>query len=141
MNQKFRFLSHTADIKFQAFGNSLEEAFKNSALALSASVYEGIIESQINYEIQAEGSDLKALLLNFLEEFLVLFDSENFILGEIQMIKIERSEKGYKIEAKVSGDDISNYETSEHIKAITYNEMFVGKSKDKGWETQVVLDV
>ena len=30
--QKFRYLSHTADAKFQAFGASLEEAFSNAAL-------------------------------------------------------------------------------------------------------------
>lgn len=142
---KYKFLSHTADIKFQAFGDSLEEAFENSALALSASIYEEKIESKKSYTIKAEGSDLESLLLNFLEEFLVLFDSENFILGEIQNLKIERLKNKYRLTAKVFGDDVRKYETSEHVKAITYNEMFVksldsGKAK-KTWKTQVVLDV
>ncbi|RLG11686.1 archease, partial [Candidatus Pacearchaeota archaeon] len=34
MREKYKFLEHTADIKFQAFGDSIEEVFKNSALAL-----------------------------------------------------------------------------------------------------------
>lgn len=141
MTQKFKFLSHTADIKFQAFGNSLEEVFKNSALALSASVYEGKIENQNSQTIEAEGSDLEALLLNFLEEFLVLFDSENFILGEVKNIEIEKFKNQYKLKAKILGDDVEKYETSEHIKAITYNEMFVKQSENGVWKTQVVLDV
>jgi len=33
-NEKFKFLPHTADIKFQAYGKTLEEVFENSALAL-----------------------------------------------------------------------------------------------------------
>ena len=32
---KFKYLEHTADCKFQAFGKTLEEAFTNSALAMS----------------------------------------------------------------------------------------------------------
>ena len=32
---KYKFLEHTADIKFQAFGSTLEKAFENSALALA----------------------------------------------------------------------------------------------------------
>ncbi|MFB6246713.1 MAG: archease [Candidatus Pacearchaeota archaeon] len=141
MAQKYKFLSHTADIKFQAFGNSLEEVFKNSALALSASVYEGKIENKKPQTIEADGSDLEALLLNFLEEFLVLFDSENFILGEVENLEIERFKNLYRLKANVLGDDIEKYETSEHVKAITYNEMFVKQSEKGGWETQVVLDV
>ena len=30
---KYKYLDHTADAKFQAFGKSLEEAFENAALA------------------------------------------------------------------------------------------------------------
>ncbi|MGB2763781.1 MAG: archease, partial [Candidatus Aminicenantaceae bacterium] len=31
--ERYRFLEHTSDAKFQAFGNTLEEAFCNAALA------------------------------------------------------------------------------------------------------------
>ena len=31
---KFKYLSHTSEAKFQAFGKSIEEAFSNVALAL-----------------------------------------------------------------------------------------------------------
>ena len=32
---KYKFLEHTADIKFQAFGKTFEQAFENSALAVA----------------------------------------------------------------------------------------------------------
>ena len=31
---KFKFLEHTADAKFQAYGKNMEEAFSNAALAM-----------------------------------------------------------------------------------------------------------
>ena len=78
------------------------------------------------------------MLYNFLEEFLILFDSERFILSEIKNIEI--SQKDLKLKAEIVGDDAKNYQINEHIKAITYNEMFVKKQKGR-WFSQVVVDV
>ena len=86
---KFRFLEHTADIKFQSFGKTLEEAFENAALALQEVITKGIkIKSIIKKKIEVEGKDKEALLYNFLEEFLFLLDAEDFLLSEIKSIKI-----------------------------------------------------
>ena len=35
---KYKFLEHTADVKFRAYGNGLEEAFSNAALALKQTI-------------------------------------------------------------------------------------------------------
>lgn len=35
---RFKFLEHTADVKFQAFGEDIEKLFENSALALKESI-------------------------------------------------------------------------------------------------------
>jgi SHS2 domain-containing protein len=43
---KFKFLEHTADIKFQAFGKTKEEAFKNSAFAMFYSMNSGPIKEK-----------------------------------------------------------------------------------------------
>ncbi len=136
---KFKFLEHTADIKFRAFGKTLEEAFKNSALALVNIMYKGKIESNIKKKIEVKGKDKEALLYNFLEEFLFLLDSENFLLSDIKKIKIKKN-KEYSLEAEILGDNVKNYETGLDIKAITYNEMFVKKEKNK-FICQVVVDV
>ena len=34
--ERYKFLAHTADAKFQAFGETLEEAFGNAALATAS---------------------------------------------------------------------------------------------------------
>jgi SHS2 domain-containing protein len=32
--EKFKFFEHTADVEFEAYGKTLEEAFENAALAM-----------------------------------------------------------------------------------------------------------
>jgi len=136
--QKFKFLEHTADIKFQAFGKNLQEIFENSALALFNILYSKKIKEEKIYKISVKGNDFENLLYNFLEEFLVLFDSKNFLPSRIKSFKLD--EKNFNIKAEVTGDDVKDYETSRHVKAITYNDMFVKKEKNK-WISQVVVDV
>jgi SHS2 domain-containing protein len=134
---RFKFLEHTADVKFQAYGKSLEEAFSNSALALAEVMTKKTkIKQVIKKKIKVSGKDTGSLLYNFLEEFLFLFDSEGFLLSKIKKIKI----KDNKLEADVAGDNVKNYKISQDVKAITYNNMFVKKEKGK-FIVQVVLDV
>ncbi|MDO8622691.1 MAG: archease [archaeon] len=137
MNKKYIFLEHTADVKFQAFGKNIEEAFSNSAFALREVMTEKArIKDKIKKKIVVKGKDKEKLLYNFLEEFLVLFDSKEFVLSKIKRIKIEDN----KLEAEISGDDARNYKFSNSVKAITYNQMLIKQEKGK-WIVQVVLDV
>lgn len=138
MEKKFEFLEHTADIKFRAFGKTIGEVFENSALAISNIMYKGKVKEEKKLKVKVKGKDLESLLYNFLEEFLFLFDSENFLLSGIESIKI--NEKNLTTEAEVSGDDAKNYKINIGIKAITYNEMFITKDKNK-YTAQVVVDV
>ncbi|MDP2924832.1 MAG: archease [Nanoarchaeota archaeon] len=139
-DNKFTFLPHTADIKFQAFGKSLEEVFENSALALINIITKEKIKAIINKKIKAKGKDLEELLYNFLEEFLFLLDSKDFIFSKFKKIKVYKKNEYYNLSAEVLGDDIKNYRHEGDVKAITYHEMFVIKEKDN-WKTQVVVDV
>ncbi len=135
---KYRFLEHTADIKFQAFGKSIEEVFENSALAMFNAMYDGKVKERKNFKINVKGKDFESLLYNFLEEVLFLFDSEGFFIAKVKNIKIDKS--NFKLEAEVLGDYAKNYKIHIDVKAITYHEMFVRQEGIK-WVAQVVLDV
>lgn len=135
---KFKFLEHTADVKFQAFGKTLEEAFKNSALALASVMYKPEkIKPELEKKIEISGIDEKSLLYNFLEEFIFLMDSEDFLINKIQKIEIKEN----KLSAVVLGDNKTNkYEIKGDVKAATYAEMEIKKEKNKV-VVQVVLDI
>lgn len=133
---KFKFLEHTADIKFQAFGKTIEEVFENSAKAMFKSMTDDKIKKKIKKKINLSGKNKESLLYNFLEELLFLFDSEGFFVSEIEKLEI----KDGRLKAVISGDRAENYEINIDVKAVTYNEMFVRQEKGK-WVSQVVLDV
>ncbi len=138
---KYKFLEHTADAKFQAYGKTMEESFSNAALAMFSLITEtNKIKKEIKKGIEARGHDLKSLLYNYLEELLFLIDTENFLLNHIGELKIHKKEEKYFLEAIAVGDKADNYETTGDIKAITYNEMEVKEEKGKVM-VQVVLDL
>jgi SHS2 domain-containing protein len=138
---KYKFIPHTADIKFQCFGKNLEETFENAFLALKHIIVGNIkIKNNEKKKIFIKGKDLEALLNSFLEEFLFLLDSNGFLLNKIEKIEINEKNNKYTLKAFVFGDSVSDYKISNQVKAITYNEMFVKKNKER-WICQVVLDV
>jgi SHS2 domain-containing protein len=138
--QKYKFLEHTADAKFQAYGNNMGEAFSNAALAMFSVITDTKkIKKKIKKEIKVKGTDLKSLLYNFLEELLFLLDTNSFLLNKIEKISIKKMEGKYSLNATIAGDKADNYETSGDIKAVTYNEMEI-KENDKVM-VQVVLDL
>jgi SHS2 domain-containing protein len=133
--EKFKFLEHTADAKFQAFGKTLDKAFANSALAMFNVMYKGKVAKKIKEKIKVKGNDKESLLYNFLEELLFLLDTKSFFVASAK-VKIKNS----FLEAEVSGDSSKNYKVMTDVKAVTYNEMFIKHEKDM-WVCQVVVDV
>lgn len=139
----YEYLPHTADVKFRAYGKTLEEAFANAALALyNVMVDTKDVKAKATKKIAAEGDDLPALLQQFLEQFIILLDTDNFFLSKIKKISIKKSSSGnYSLAAVAAGDEAKNYETiGPQVKACTYNSMLV-QQKRKAWVVQVVVDI
>tara|TARA_Y100000034_G_C6900395_1_gene416250 strand:- start:1867 stop:2265 length:399 start_codon:yes stop_codon:yes gene_type:complete len=131
---KYKYLEHTADIKFQAFGKTLGEAFSNAAYAMINVISEDKIKDRVTKKIKVKGIDKKSLLYSFLEEILFLLNTEDFILSEVKEIKIKDKE----LIATFTGDKLTGYNLGLDIKAVTYNDMFI---KENPFVVQVVLDI
>ena len=134
---KYKFLKHTADVKFRAYGSTISKSFENAAVAMFKAMYPGSVKNLKTKKIKVKGKDLESLLYNFLEELIVLLDSKDFFLSKA---KVKISEKDLTLTAELFGDNAKNYLANLEVKAITYNEMFVRKIKGQ-WVCQVVLDV
>jgi SHS2 domain-containing protein len=133
----YEFLDHTADVKVRALGKTIEEAFVAAAMALKESICGSMaVVPSVGREIVVEGGDLESLLCSFLEEFLFLLDAENFLLSAVRNIEIESG----RLTAKVMGSKASDYEFSNSVKAVTYNEVSV-REEAYGWIAEFVLDV
>lgn len=139
--EKFEFLEHTADIKFRAYGKTLNEAFENSVLATVSYLSGGEkIAEGTERQITLSGRDLESLLYLLLDEIIFLLDSDGFIVSKSK-IRID----SFSLKATLYGDSARKYEL-DHIKAATYSEMHIKQVKPAGrgkpyWEVQAVLDV
>lgn len=139
--ERYRFLDHTADAKFQAFGNTLEEAFCNAALATASLMWDWEkIEKKVEHQVEVQGRDLKQLLCGFLEEIVYLLDSRSFLMGVPERVRLDKKGGLYTLKALFKGDQYSDkYEIHGDVKAITYNEMEI--EDNDGFMVQVVVDI
>jgi len=139
--ERYRFLPHTADAKFQAFGKTLEESFINAALATASLMWDWeLIDKTIEHRVEVDGRDLEQLLFSFLEEIIYLLESKMFLLGGVDEIRIEKKNTGYILVAVFKGEQYSEkHMIFGDVKAITYNEMDI-KRNDR-FMVQVVVDI
>jgi SHS2 domain-containing protein len=135
----YTFLSHTADVKFRAEGLTIEEMFSSAMDALNETIRGDIkILEQEDNIIDVKGSDMENLLYNFLEDFIFLLDSEDYLVSRIKEMKIDKD--NFSLQATLTGDKGENYVFTNDVKAVTYNGMFVREENEK-WICEVVLDV
>ncbi|MBN2199642.1 MAG: archease [Candidatus Aminicenantes bacterium] len=139
---RYRFLEHTADAKFEAFGATLEEAFANAALAVASMMWDwNRIARRMRIPVDVSGPDRERLLLDVLEEVLYLLDTRGFLLAGMESVLIRETEEGWRLSADFLGDiSRPGYEITGEVKAITLNEMHI-KSGPGGASVQVVVDL
>jgi SHS2 domain-containing protein len=141
--KQYEYLDHTADIKFQAYGETQEEVFENAALAMFNVIIDtGKVSGDTTREITLKSPDLEALIVDWLSELLYIFEVEEIIFREFRVEKIREEESGYSIKAQALGEkyypDSHPFETE--IKAVTYNQLEIVKTPS-GWKAQVVVDI
>jgi SHS2 domain-containing protein len=141
MAEKFRFLDHTADAKFQAFGRTLEEAFASAVLATVSLMWEPEkVEKRMGHPVSVRGRDLEQLLVRFLGEVIYLWETRDFLTAAAENIVVESSADGYRLSGLFRGDDRpEKYAVFGEVKAVTYNEMKIERGRPVS--VQVVLDI
>jgi len=134
---KYRYLDHTADAKFEAYGSNLEEAFENAAQAMFNIITDtSKVRSVYKKKIHAESKRIDAMLYDFLEELLFLLDTEGFLLSGFENIRI----KDGVLTAVATEDSYKVYDVKGNVKSITYNDMDISE-KDGRWTITAVVDM
>lgn len=142
-NEQYEYLDHTADAKFRAFGNTMEEAFENAALAMfNVMIDTGKVSGETAKEVHVSSPDLEELLVDWLSELLYLFEVDEIIFWKFQVREIKEEEGEYSLSGLAFGEtfnpEIHPFETE--IKAVTYNQLMLEKM-DERWIAQVVVDI
>ncbi|KAG8588007.1 hypothetical protein GDO81_005850 [Engystomops pustulosus] len=134
-------LDHTADVQLHAWGETLEEAFEQCAMAMFGYMTDiETVEPIDTIEVQAEGGDMLSLLYNFLDEWLYKFSADQyFIPREVKVLHIDRM--NFKIRSIGWGEEFSltKHPQGTEVKAITYSAMQICEEEKP--EVFVIIDI
>ena len=143
LRKRFEFLEHTADVYVVAYGETLEEAFENAALATFETMTDTEkVESRVKDEIEVEGHDEKELLYNWLEGLIVKFEITENLYSRFKVSTIRKSPNGLGMKAKIWGEPFNpdKHPQKVGVKAITYHQMEILK-KPKAVTVRFILDI
>ena len=138
-----KFLEHTADIYIEAWGQGLEEAFEEAAIAMFESITNlDKVEPKEKIEIGLEAENLETLIVDWLNELVYLMDAKGLLLSKFDVTEVRKSDGSYTLKAYVYGEpiNIDKHELKIEVKAATYGLM---KLTQKGGEVRlkVLLDI
>lgn len=135
----YELLEHTADVKFRAEGDTLEDAFIEAVHAFSDIVRQGSeIEGEYVVGVEVESESLDALLFDFIDRLIYLQDSRGVVVVGVEDLDI-RGNGGYSLSAHLDVAEIRRGMGLLDIKGPTYNEMLV--EEDGGWLVEAVMDI
>jgi SHS2 domain-containing protein len=144
----YEFLPHTADEKFHVVANDIEDAFITAVAAFhEILVGKDIVAKKETKTITLQGTKLRSLLYDFLNEFVFFFDDQDLLLPHVNSLYIREINGDYFLEAEVCGDKRSNYDLITEIKNMTYSDMeIIQRTDDSGQGTGsvelfVVVDI
>ena len=139
---KYKFLEHTADVMFEAFGKDLNEIFENAALAtFETQVDLKKVKNKVKKKIKLKNEDEGDLLFDFLEELIYLKDAKYLVFNKFR-VRIKKVKNKFELEAVVEGEKIDpeKHELKVDVKAITLHMFYLNKVKN-GWKCRVILDI
>jgi SHS2 domain-containing protein len=135
----YTILEHTADIGFEALGDSARELFAHAAdafYAIAAGPSE--VRALDEYPLVLAGANYGDLLVNFLSELLYLFDANRFVPARVAIDRIAPD----ALDARLIGEprDPGRHPWRLIVKAVTYHGLEVS-SHGGTWRARVYLDV
>ena len=139
--EKYRFLDHTADALFEAFGKTIVEVFENAAMALQEiQVNLKTIEPKQTKIINVKAETNEMLLFEFLQELIYIKDVEKFVFTACK-VEIDAQDP-LRLTAQCKGEELDpkKHEMNVDAKAITMHQFELKKEKDS-WKARVIVDI
>ncbi len=135
--KRFKLIEHTADTGLVAYGSTLAEAFANAAYGMFSIIADlRTVRGVENRVIEVSEGDSEALLFEWLNRLIYLFDVETLLLKKFDINEFD----GYNLKAICHGEkhDSSRHRLKIGIKSATYHMLKVDKEKN---QVQVIFDI
>ncbi|MCS7123497.1 MAG: archease [Candidatus Aenigmarchaeota archaeon] len=131
-----------AEVAFRVVAKSIEELFKDSALALTNVQIRNLesIENREKREIEIKEENIEFLLFSFLQQLVILKDSERLLFNKFE-INIEKNDK-WKLKAVAFGEEINpnKHDLLADVKGISLHKFEV-KKVENSWIATIVVDI
>jgi len=136
---RWEHFEHRADIGIRGIAATKEEAFEQTAVALTAVITEpALVEPEEKIEISCRASDEEMLLIDWLSKLLYEMDTRKMLFSRFE-VRIEQD----VLTAAAWGEktDVSKHRPAVEVKAATYTSLSVRQQQDQTWLAQCVVDV
>lgn len=135
---RFELIDHTADVGIIAYGSDLKEAFANSAYGMFNLIadLDGVKE-KVSRKVDIQSTDQEALLVDWLNELLYLFDVKQIIFKRFEITALSKN----RLRATIYGEkvDTSRHQLKTGVKAATYHMLKI--ERNQGVKVQFILDI
>ena len=138
MEKDFEIINHTADVGIVAYGADMSQAFANAARALFSLITElDDVAEVLHRDVELTAPDEEGLLVEWLNELIYLFDTENILFKRFDIIQLNNTQ----LKARSYGEkvDKSKHKLKTGVKAATYHMLKVDKGD--GCQVQVLFDI
>ena len=130
---------HEADVGLVVRGRDGAELFANAALALFELVCElDKVEQRERYTVAGEAGDVEALLVEWLNDLVYLFEGEGVVCRRFSFTSW--TERAYRAVCFGEPVDPVRHSARDLVKAATYHGLSV-RATGAGLEARVILDV
>jgi SHS2 domain-containing protein len=131
--------SHVADVGVRGFGRSMDEAFEQAALALTAVITEpGSVRPLQAVEVACEAPHPEILLADWLNALVFEMAIRHMLFS-----RFEVHIAGQRLTAKAWGEpvDVARHQPAAEVKGATLSELAVAVDPDGRWRAQCIVDV
>jgi tRNA nucleotidyltransferase (CCA-adding enzyme) len=138
-SDRWEHFPHVADMGVRGIGATVERAFEQAALAMTAVITDPArIEPREEVAVACEAPDEELLLAEWLNALVYEMSTRKMLFSRFS-VQFE----GFRLAGKAWGErvDPARHHPAVEVKGATYTELKVSKQKDGTWVAQCVVDV
>ncbi|HKK15857.1 MAG TPA: archease [Gammaproteobacteria bacterium] len=136
---RWEHFSHDADIGIRGFGDTLEAAFSQAAMAMTAVICDvDLVKPLVPVEIRCEAPDYELLFVDWLNALVYAMAVEHMLFSRFD-IRIDNMQ----LHAAIRGEAVDRlrHQPAVEVKGATYTALKVGQEQNGRWVAQCVIDV
>ena len=139
MTATVEYIDHTGDTGILVTADTPQQVFTTAAKCMFHIICPSkACHHNLSYAIKLQGQGFEQLLVDWLSELNFLFQTESFLLAEVNDFLIRDN----TLTARVSGEklDTTLHNIHTEIKAVTWHNLYLKPVNGK-WQAQVIFDI